>query len=247
MKAKTERRNVYLVDLGTGNDKFLLPLAAGMIAAYAKSIPEIRESFDIELRPARDDPEILVDGMPDPAVVGFSCYMWNFGSSLRVAELLKQRYPETLVVLGGPHVPRKPAPITEFLNTHPYVDAIAKGEGEHTFADILLRVREGKGLTGIDGVGCRNDDGEAVIAPTRPRIKDLAALPSPFLDGTFDALLAEHPSLELMPAKMVWGKDRAAPVCDPTGSFLAVDPATHGTDGFFVAILERLDSELVSR
>ncbi len=56
-------------------------------------------------------------------------------------------------------------------------------------------------------------------------------------EAVVDALLAEHPLLELMPAKKVWVKDRATPVCDPTGSFLQVDPATHGTDGFFAAVL----------
>ncbi len=56
-------------------------------------------------------------------------------------------------------------------------------------------------------------------------------------EAVVDALLAEYPLLELMPAKKVWGADRAALVCDPTGSYLKVDPHTHGTDGFFAAVL----------
>jgi len=53
------------------------------------------------------------------------------------------------------------------------------------------------------------------------------------------ALLADHPELEPMPAKMIWGKERAEAICDPTGSYLKVDPAAHGTDGFFAAVLRR--------
>lgn len=54
-----------------------------------------------------------------------------------------------------------------------------------------------------------------------------------------DRLLEAHPDLEVMPAKAVWGKERAEAVTDPTGSFLSVAPHTHGTDGFFAAVLRR--------
>jgi len=58
-------------------------------------------------------------------------------------------------------------------------------------------------------------------------------------EAVVEVLLAEHPDLELMPAKMVWGKERADAICDPSGSYLKVDPAVHGTDGFFAAVLRR--------
>jgi 16S rRNA (cytosine967-C5)-methyltransferase len=53
------------------------------------------------------------------------------------------------------------------------------------------------------------------------------------------ALAAAHPELDAMPVKAVWGKERAADVAGPDGQFLELDPARHGTDGFFAAILRR--------
>ena len=43
------KRNVYLVDLGTGTSRNLLPLGIGLIGSYCNSIPEIRENYNIDL------------------------------------------------------------------------------------------------------------------------------------------------------------------------------------------------------
>ncbi|RMH40388.1 MAG: RsmB/NOP family class I SAM-dependent RNA methyltransferase [Deltaproteobacteria bacterium] len=53
------------------------------------------------------------------------------------------------------------------------------------------------------------------------------------------ALLAESPEFEPMPAKAVWGRDRAAGITGAGGRYLAVNPADHGTDGFFAAVVRR--------
>lgn len=58
-------------------------------------------------------------------------------------------------------------------------------------------------------------------------------------EAVVDALLAAHPELEVMPAKAVWGRERADRVTDPDGRYLRVAPHTHGTDGFFAAVLRR--------
>ncbi len=42
-----------------------------------------------------------------------------------------------------------------------------------------------------------------------------------------------------MRAAEIWGTARAQPLCDPSGTVLSLDPATHGTDGFFAAVLRR--------
>jgi len=52
-----------------------------------------------------------------------------------------------------------------------------------------------------------------------------------------DGVLGDHPQLELVPAKAVWGKARAEPVTSEDGVFLKVDPSVHGTDGFFAAVM----------
>jgi len=54
-----------------------------------------------------------------------------------------------------------------------------------------------------------------------------------------EALRAAHSELEVVPAKLVWGKQRAEAVCDETGTYLKVGPHSHGTDGFFAAVLRK--------
>ena len=57
--------------------------------------------------------------------------------------------------------------------------------------------------------------------------------------GVVDTLLQRHPGLEVMSPIEIWGRERAAEVCDASERFLEVRPDRHGTDGFFAAVLRR--------
>ncbi len=48
-----------------------------------------------------------------------------------------------------------------------------------------------------------------------------------------------HPDWQPMRVVEIWGKERAMPLCDPTGTYLMPRPHRHGTDGFFAAIWRR--------
>ncbi len=54
-----------------------------------------------------------------------------------------------------------------------------------------------------------------------------------------ERLLRESSDLVLVSPKEIWGAARAAPLTDPTGSFMELLPHRHGTDGFFAAVLRR--------
>ncbi|SVE17987.1 uncharacterized protein METZ01_LOCUS470841, partial [marine metagenome] len=57
----SKKPNVYLVDLGTGTDRNLLPLGIGFLSSYCNKFPEIREQFNIELRFLRTGTKEMVD------------------------------------------------------------------------------------------------------------------------------------------------------------------------------------------
>ncbi len=57
-------------------------------------------------------------------------------------------------------------------------DAIVTGEGEFTCLEITERLREGKGLNGVQGVVYR-ENGRIIKNPQRPLISDLDSLPFP--------------------------------------------------------------------
>ena len=60
-------------------------------------------------------------------------------------------------------------------------------------------------------------------------------------EDRIDAFLATHPDFQVMPIQAVWaetlGDDLPCP--DMPGDYLRLTPASHGTDGFFVAVLGR--------
>jgi 16S rRNA (cytosine967-C5)-methyltransferase len=56
-----------------------------------------------------------------------------------------------------------------------------------------------------------------------------------------EAFLARHPEFEVRPVAGIWSAVFPGTPCPADGPYLLLTPATHGTDGFFVAILERRD------
>lgn len=59
------------------------------------------------------------------------------------------------------------------------VDAVVRGEPEHTVRDLARRVAEGRGFEGVEGITWRRADGEIVHEPEREKIRDLDGLPLP--------------------------------------------------------------------
>jgi 16S rRNA (cytosine967-C5)-methyltransferase len=57
-------------------------------------------------------------------------------------------------------------------------------------------------------------------------------------DQQVSAFLARNAAFRLVPLAQAWGGVSDAPVPCP-GAQLALSPATHGTDGFFAAVLEK--------
>ncbi|MFA5100038.1 MAG: DUF4080 domain-containing protein, partial [Candidatus Omnitrophota bacterium] len=139
-----------------------------------------------------------------PALVGFSCYLWNIEKTLRVCRELKENDPTLVVVLGGPEVsPRA----EEILKKYRFIDIIVRGEGEETFAQCIDRIANKAGLSGVEGISFRQQGPaarnsvrpqervarnrgrpqERVISnPDRMQMKRLTGIPSPYLSGLLD-------------------------------------------------------------
>jgi 16S rRNA (cytosine967-C5)-methyltransferase len=61
---------------------------------------------------------------------------------------------------------------------------------------------------------------------------------TPENDGQIQAFLASHPAFTLVPVAEVW-KDAIGTPCPVETDTLQLTPKRHGTDGFFVAVMER--------
>ena len=166
------------------------PLAAGLLAA---TVRRTRDLADVELRvlAMRRAPDLAAARLAEAELAGISLYTWNARYALEVARRAKARRPELRIVAGGPSVPRRDPERAAFLDRHPWVDALVLGEGERSFVDVVRAARGGQQLTGIAGVVAR--DGAGVTAgPARRRLEGdaFAEIGSPYLDGTFDELVA---------------------------------------------------------
>ena len=163
------------------------PLASGQLRAYAETVPEVREYY--EFMPfifIRDDPDRVLSQYRNPAVAGFSCSMWNINLSLAVAQRVKERFPKCLIVFGGPSVPLDP---TDFFIRHPFVDITVRGEGEHTFVELLTRmIKVDKSMGPVLGISYHDRDAYVKNAD-RPLEESLDTFPSPYLQGLYDYLL----------------------------------------------------------
>lgn len=187
------KKNVYLLQINTPTDRNLLPLAAGLMVSYAKSIPELKENYNFSIEVLRRSPATIVNGFSEPEVLGLSCYSWNTQHTFEVAKLVKKRWPGCLVVMGGPSNPATKEEMSKFIKDCPFIDVFVYGEGELVFPDILKARLNGGGLGTVPGITYidGNSPEGFTVTSAKPRIDDLNAIPSPFLDGTFDELMAE--------------------------------------------------------
>jgi radical SAM superfamily enzyme YgiQ (UPF0313 family) len=147
---------------------------------------------------------LIVEQLKEADVVGFSTSVWNANISLEVARRLKQLKPEIIIVFGGPQVPDKPE---TFLRTHSFIDIAVHNEGERTFLALLERMPECN-WEGVAGVSYLSENTKFVKSGPVERMKDLEQLPSPFLNGIFDQLIAENPNEKWIG---LWETNRGCP------------------------------------
>jgi len=121
------------------------------------------------------DLEAFLSFVAHPApVIGLSCMANLLPFTLLAAEALKTRYPDRKIVLGG--VGTK-AVEDQILRRFPWIDVIARGEGEVTGPE-LMRALEGGDLATVQGISYRKN-GSIAHNPDRPRIQDLDAIRFP--------------------------------------------------------------------
>jgi radical SAM superfamily enzyme YgiQ (UPF0313 family) len=149
----------------------------------------------------------------DPDHVGLSMYVWNRSLALEIASILKQRKPGLVIFAGGAEATADQAGVLG----DPAIDFVLAGEGEELIVESLGRLLKGATPQEI-----------AVSARPIP-VKDLATLPSPFLDGTLR--LADY-------SGALWELSRGCPFsCDFCFE-------SRGTTGIRRFPLDRVEAEL---
>jgi len=176
--------NIYLsqVNYSTGSGKFKgywLPYSVGTIWSYVQQFEWVNKTYNLcELLFRRETPEELLNRIETPHIFCFSSYVWNYEYNKTVAEKIKEKYPECLIVFGGPQVTKYPEE-NGFFKDHPYIDTISLGEGERNFLKILEDYK----------------NGEVKKIYKFDRLDELT-FPSPYTLGLFDDIIESNPDLQ---------------------------------------------------
>ncbi len=196
MNENSWKQSVYLSEFNVQmGDTVYVPFVSGLLRAYAESQVVIQEHY--EFQPfvfVKDDLDTLVAKYEQPDVAGFSLSMWNEQFTLQLAKHVKERFPECLIVFGGPQVPHRPE---AYFKEHTFIDVAVRGEGETAFANILAKLVEGRTFEGIPGISWQHPDTGECIRNEEENLlrKNLDEYPSPYLIGLYDYLFEDYPHL----------------------------------------------------
>jgi putative methyltransferase len=151
--------------------QYWLPYSVGCLWAYAQQFDDIKLNWEVKGKIYRRDPiDTVLKKIEDPTVCVFSCYCWNEQYNLTAAKKIKELWPETHIVFGGPQSG------SNHLK-YDFIDSIVFGEGEESFLEILRTIDAGNKLQELY---------------TKKRLENLE-IPSPYLIGFFDDIIAESP------------------------------------------------------
>ncbi|HLE75800.1 MAG TPA: radical SAM protein [Candidatus Bathyarchaeia archaeon] len=125
----------------------------------------------------------------DPDVLGFSTLASSGRTAALISRRVKEKNPNLTIVFGNHYATFNPERI---LRKYPFVDIIARGEGEKTIVELANCLKNGEPLKKVRGINFRNEE-EIVATPDQPLIKDLDALPFPnrkLIDVDYHCLMA---------------------------------------------------------
>ncbi len=199
-----------------------LPYTIGLLQVYAQAHSPAPERYEFQLPIYKRIPvDEAVAYLRGADVIAFSVYVWNMQISLAIAKRIKKLRSETTIIFGGPQVPNN---AESFLRQHFYIDIVCHGEGEQTFLAILENCNSRK-WDGIPSVSYLTPDGSFICHPQAPRMSDLSAIPSPYLEGIFEPLMQSNPQ-ESWTA--LWETNRGCPyTCTFCDLGVSVDKKLH--------------------
>ncbi len=155
------------------------------LLAYVKQhLPEDLMNFysgDVLDFSHEDDPMTMARVINDkaPSIVGFSAYLWNSVSLLKVAKFVKSKRPQTLIVFGGPQV----SPVAwDVAYENPHLDAVAfvPTNGELILLSIVETVMRRQPLSKVPGIVFRNEEWELDKSNVPVPDLDFQSTPSPY-------------------------------------------------------------------
>ena len=119
-------------------------------------------------------------------VVGISTTFFQNGAALALANHVKARWPDKLIVLGGANCDGEMG--LALAEWFPFVDYVFSGEVDHVFPEFIRRLDEGLPVAALPGIHFHDASGNPVSGPPPRPVDDMNGLPIP----DFDDFVAER-------------------------------------------------------
>jgi radical SAM superfamily enzyme YgiQ (UPF0313 family) len=153
---------------------FLPPLGICYLGAVLEKHGHLVRIIDGQLAENTHEHILQEIGSFIPDFIGISSVILSERQSYELADKIKLRFPDSFIIIGGPHV----TTIMQDVMKNRAIDLAVYGEGEKTILDVMEYLTARKKLTDIPGIMWRKDD-KVQINPPRPFIADLDEIPFP--------------------------------------------------------------------
>lgn len=148
-----------------------VPISVGVIAGCMRKHGKKVKIVDEQLSPFPQALQVI-DGylkeIDRPYIFGISCLTINIRRGLEIADLLREKYPDSKIIFGGIHATVLP----EEVLSNPSVDIVVRGEGEQTMPFLYDAIKNNKDFSHIEGISFR-DGSRIVHNPDRPLVDNL--------------------------------------------------------------------------
>lgn len=175
-----------------GHGGSMVPLNLCYLAAYAREAHRDSEFriLDAEIKGLSHEEAAKESAEFMPDVIGVTSTTCAFDSAIGLTGKLKEKMPQVPVIIGGAH----PSALPERTLNECGADFAAIGEGEETFSEFLVELKNGTGdWKKINGLAYR-EGGAIKVNPPRALIKELDRLPFPARDLVDNSLYSPPPT-----------------------------------------------------
>jgi anaerobic magnesium-protoporphyrin IX monomethyl ester cyclase len=116
-----------------------------------------------------------------PKYIGITAVTISIFNAIAIAKLLREKYPQGKIILGGAHITAAPDETVERFGM--FFDIAVLGEGELTIIDLLDALKKKRPLSDVKGIAYPDKTGKKLIfTPPREFIEELDSLPFPAYD-----------------------------------------------------------------
>jgi len=157
-------------------------------------------------------------------LVGFTTTFEQNLASLALARLIKERYPEKMIVFGGGNCEGVMG--MELHRQFPWIDFVSSGESDNSFPNLVKRLEARQPPHEIAGIIHRCCGASKLAAPA-DRIHDMDRLPDPDYSDYFAALSGSSLAPHIKPALLIetargcwWGAKSHCTFCGLNGPTL---------------------------